>query len=423
MALVRPVRVELFRRTWPLGVWLPIETILADGASVTHQLAVGIGPRVPDEVPPSAVIGEVATPDGTGMAFDAFAAPELAAAFINYATPDVPVQRVRPVPGVRSGAAFVADDRWFVKAFRRIESGEHPGLELARVLAERGVGTVTPPVSSWRRGDSDLVGVARWVRGATSGAAMAAASIADVLERRCKPRESRLDFARSAEALGQLVASIHVALAAAFGSAPADGVALAGFLIDRLERRRAESGIDLDRVQSSFARLAAAEDLGTSIRVHGDLGLARVVSARSKWWLVDFDVDDVGTFDDRRVPISPLADVAAVLSSVSDVRIAAVAAAEASAGGREAEDREARVLGDAWEDRAVDAFVAGYTSNDQVHRLLPVERTSRDALLSVFELDRTVARLSRDARRDPGLIRLPTAEVDELLSAQPRRRW
>ena len=81
------------------------------------------------------------------------------------------------------------------------------------------------------------------------------------------------------------------------------------------------------------------------------------------------------------------------------------------------------MLAEAWEERSVDAIIAGYTSNDEVHRLLPVERISRDALLTLFELELSVRDLVRSADRGPELLRIPVEAVEDLAAASVRARW
>ena len=89
----------------------------------------------------------------------------------------------------------------------------------------------------------------------------------------------------------------------------------------------------------------------------------------------------------------------------------------------EADRREVRVLADAWEERAADALIAGYTSNDAVHRLLPVERIARDALLTRFELELSIRDLVVSTLRGHQLVSLPLESVDGLIDTPIRLRW
>ncbi len=128
----------------------------------------------------------------------------------------------------------------------------------------------------------------------------------------------------------------------------------------------------------------------------------------------------------EQLPMSPLCDLAGLLHGVG--RVAAQALADVSdpdATGytEQANQRELAVLAEAWEERSVDALIAGYTSNDEVHRLLPVERISRDALLTLFELELSVRDAVRALIVDPDLLRIPVDEVAELADGAVRTRW
>ena len=78
-------------------------------------------------------------------------------------------------------------------------------------------------------------------------------------------------------------------------------------------------------------------------------------------------------------------------------------------------DRELRVLADAWTVRNVNTFLAGYAEVDAAHRLLPQARASRDALLSVLELDKAVYEVAYELAHRPDLVDLPIQAVERLL--------
>jgi predicted trehalose synthase len=81
-------------------------------------------------------------------------------------------------------------------------------------------------------------------------------------------------------------------------------------------------------------------------------------------------------------------------------------------------DHELRVLADAWTVRNVNTFLAGYADVDAAHRLLPQSRPSRDALLSVFELDKAVYEVAYELAHRPELVDLPVQAVERLLNGE-----
>jgi predicted trehalose synthase len=81
-------------------------------------------------------------------------------------------------------------------------------------------------------------------------------------------------------------------------------------------------------------------------------------------------------------------------------------------------DDELRVLVEAWAVRSVNAFLSGYASVDEAHRLLPSGRGARDALLSVFELDKAVYEVAYELSHRPDLVDLPIRAVEDLLDSE-----
>jgi predicted trehalose synthase len=78
-------------------------------------------------------------------------------------------------------------------------------------------------------------------------------------------------------------------------------------------------------------------------------------------------------------------------------------------------DDELRLLADSWAERAINTFLSGYADVDEVHRLLPQARASRDALLSVFEMDKAVYEVAYELSHRPDLVDLPVRAVERLL--------
>ena len=259
----------------------------------------------------------------------------------------------------------------------------------------------------WRRGGTDLAVARRFERSRGEGVELALASLREMFNRRRAPRDCKLDFAAEAHGLGVCVAELHVALAEAFGQEAADGATWAQDMGAQLDRVAA-GHLDTHRVRGVYDRLRSADDLGMAIRIHGDLHLGQVLRLARDWLVLDFEGEPDRPVAERRRPSSPLRDVAGMTRSFHYV--AGMALRELGT-----IDGEVRLLADAWAERAVNTFLGGYASVDDVHRFLPQARTSRDALLSVFEMDKAVYEVAYDLAHRPDLADLPVRAVERLL--------
>jgi len=427
---VVPRRLETLRRRWPLLLWAPTDVVHEGGRRVTYQLLLGVRPTA-DGVEPDAVIGEVPAPEGTAVVYDALVDPELCIEFAESVMPGVEMRRPSALPGDYSNTSVVFEQRWILKLFRRLEDGPNPDVEITEALAAAEAEDIVGPVAVWRRGDADLAVIRAYHPRAVNGWDLAAASLEEMLRRRVQPRETTTDFGPEAATLGRALARVHVALAEAFGTRPADGEALADAMVAHL-RRAAPADDDLDEaeridlaaVEAVYRRLDGLDDLGEVIRVHGDLHLAQALRLRRGWVVIDFEGEPARPLAERRAPSSPLRDVAGMLRSFHyAARVALDDAEPLDPEGDAGHDPELLLLAAAWEERATDAFLTGYASIDGVHSLLPRDRRSRDALLTVFEMDKAIYELAYETGHRPHMTHIPRSAVHDLLGTADRRRW
>lgn len=419
------IRLELIRSEWPLVMWAPFEVHI-DGAPIIVQTVLAVAPEVPDAVPDNAIIGELTTSAGPVMAFDALGDPALATVFATHVAAGASPSTVKAMTHEPWGTTLELADQWELTIFRRVESGAHPDVELTRGLAEAGCSSVRPPAAVWRKNFYDLAVVRRSQRRAAPAETLFAESVQELLTRRCQPRESPLDVGATVTELGRALADIHVQSAATFGVTESTGDALIEQLTFRLPRHLGEASAN--RIAATYRRLAQADDLGLFIRVHGNLSPASVARSRQGWMFSRFGCDPESFAMYERVPSSPLSDVAGLLHGLGVIAKTALGDAVAANAGADAArdavpDVELSVLAEAWEERAVDALVSGYTSNDAVHRLLPVERISRDALLALFELERSVRRMVRITRERSALLSIPVEDLERIDLTEVRARW
>ena len=393
-------------------LWLLIEVRGDDGRGEPqwYQIPLGATPERPGHVPDSAMLGRMTTPRGEAHLFDALVDDELALAFAHHVAPYLHLNSVRAQGGEQTNTSVVLDERYILKVFRQVQPGPNPDVEVTERLGKVGYGAVPVPVAVWRRNQTDLAVVRRYERSRGDGYELATSSLREMFNLRRPPRDCKLDFADDARLLGESIAHLHVALAEAFGAEVADGATWASDMSAQLAR--VSSGrLDTERIEAIFDRLRGATDLGAAIRIHGDLHLAQVLRLQRNWMVLDFEGEPARPVDERRHPSSPLRDVAGMTRSFQYA--AAMALRQ-----HDEPDRELRVLADAWTVRNVNTFLAGYADVDAAHRLLPQARASRDALLSVFELDKAVYEVAYELAHRPELVDLPVRAVERLLDGE-----
>lgn len=402
-------RVETLRDGWPSLMWVLAE-VRGDGGAgrpMWYQLVLGAADEDPVELPPVSRLGSMPTPRGRAWLFDALADEELALEFCRVVDPEGTYASVRGLGGVHTNTSLVIDETWVLKVFRRLADGPNPDVEVTEALGGVGYGNVSVPVHVWRKGKADLAVLRRMERSRGEGRELALDSLREVFNLRRPPRDCRLDFSADAEYLGAEVARLHVALAEAFGAHRAQGAMWADDMVAQLHRIT-DGQLDTARIEAVYKRLRVADDLGMEIRVHGDLRLAKTLRVRRSWMLFDFEGEPARLVAERRRPSSPLRDVAGMTRSFHQV--AGVALAEVAS-----PDAELRLLADVWAERNLNAFLSGYATVDAVHRLLPQARASRDALLSVFELDAAVHEVAYELSHHPEVADRPTRAVQRLL--------
>lgn len=397
-------RVDTLVDDWPTLLWLLVSVRpRAGGEPVWYQVPLGARPERPAQLAAPAVLGRIDTPRGEAHLFDALADDELALAFVRHVAPDVHATSLRRTTAESRTTTLVLDEQLTLEVFRTVRPGPSLDIEVTEALGKVGFVQVPVPITVWRRNQTDLAVLRRFERVRGTGMELATSSLREMFQLRRPPRDCKADFAADATQLGAAIARLHVALGEAFGVISLDGDRLADSMTARLGRVAADR-LDETLIASIYDQLRGASDLGSAIRIHGDLGLERTLRLQRDWMMAGFDGEPGRSLDERRQRSSPLRDVAGMTRSLQQAAATALRQLEQA-------DRELRVLADAWMVRNVNAFLSGYADVDEAHRLLPQARISRDALLSVFELDNAVYELVHR----PELEDLPVQAIERLL--------
>jgi maltokinase len=318
---------------------------------------------------------------------------------------------VRPVGVEQSNSSVVFGEQLILKAFRRLEPGVNPELELLRFLSDRGFPHIAP-LTGWYEIEGRLIhatlGILQeFLADAEDGWEL----VLDGLEHDADGLLERL------RELGAVTGELHTALAD--GSDPdfapdepsSESLSLLTADVDEQIERLFMDLPDLDalaplagRGQDVRERLQALSRIGAGgrvIRTHGDYHLGQTMLAGRGWVILDFEGEPARPLAERRLKRSPLRDVAGMLRSFSY-------AAAASRMQRGVEPPEG------WEERAREAFLTGYRETIDA-TLLPPGQQVIDQLLAVFELEKAVYELRYELNNRPEWVGIPVAGILRLL--------
>jgi maltokinase len=321
--------------------------------------------------------------------------------------------RVRAMGAEQSNSSIVFDDKLVLKAFRRLEAGDNPELEMLRFLSGRDFPNIAE-LAGWidyegELMDATLAVVQRFVPGGRDGWELALDEIAS---------DPETFVARMTE-LGAVIGRMHTTLGSD-GSDPAfapeepsmESTSLITATIDeQIERLFVDLPSDnpdlepiVHRGEEVRDRLSLLSHVGAGgklIRHHGDLHLGQTLLAPDRWIVLDFEGEPARPLLERRRKRSPLRDVAGMLRSFAY----ASSAAEIQRGTQAPEG---------WEDRTREAFLAGYFAAVDPALLPPGEANAR-TLLTIFELEKAVYELRYELNNRPDWVRIPVAGIARLL--------
>ncbi|MDO9406858.1 hypothetical protein [Patulibacter sp.] len=325
---------------------------------------------------------------------------------------------VRPMGAEQSNSSVVIDDALVMKAFRRLEPGENPELEMTRFLSARGFPHIAELGGWYAYGGEIMEGtfgvVQRFVEGGRDGWEL-------VLDELATDPEGLLP---QIAALGVVVARMHNVLASDFNDPafapeePTDeALAIMTATIDeQIERLFVDLPEDDERLAAIAGRGEEARDrlrlvsniggAGRLIRHHGDFHLGQTLrvadgDAGPSWIILDFEGEPARALLDRRRKRSPLRDVAGLLRSLAY----AVSACRLQ--------RDFEPPAD-WEERARAAFLDDYLAEIEPSLMPPTPSATR-TLLSVLELEKAVYELRYELDHRPDWVPIPAAAIARLL--------
>jgi maltokinase len=435
---IRSTEILAGEGTWPALLRVEAEVSLTGTEDARYQVFLGLRPTGVDceflSGHEGAVLGEFDTAQGQALVYDALLDGELALALLRVIAPERTAERVRPLGAEQSNTSLVYDDAMILKVFRRLTQGHNPEVEVIETLAKVGFSSVPEPLASWRKDDMDLAFLQRFLPGATDGWHIALTSLRELFAEftigaapppgdalgagaatpfeATDPAEARGDFAAEAERIGEVTAEMHQAMARGFGTQKVTGDDHAKAMEEQLEQVLGPADASLaDGARRIINRLREISDPGPAIRVHGDYHLAQVLRTDAGWFVLDFEGEPARPLEERTRPSSPLKDVAGMLRSFSYAPAVALSYQE----------DDLSSLGQAWEARNREAFMAGYMRRAvEAEPILPTDPAVRSAVLAAFELDKALYEVAYERANRPDWARIPLSAVQRLTSEAAR---
>jgi maltokinase len=421
-----PTVVSVLRTEPPLLVSALVEIRFHAGTHDLYQLLLGFRPEADEWTS-----GVVAEHDGWTV-YDALCDPALARELVQLMRVGntLPAEEgrieFRPVDtsgfgadlseprqlGVeQSNSSVVFGDEVILKAYRRLEAGVNPELELLRFLTARSFPNIaslggwyayTGPVL-----EATLGILQEFVPDAVDGWELVLAELG---------RDPDAFLARLRR-LGEVTGELHSVLASdpsdpEFAPEEPSGEAIA-ILTATVDEEIESIFLDLpdsdavgpirgrgEEVREQLRLISHVGALGRVIRHHGDYHLGQVLWSGEDWIVLDFEGEPARSLPERRQKRSPLRDVAGMLRSFAyAVSAAELRGVDVPAG---------------WEERAREEFLAGY-SEAVDSSVVPPGRDATQKLLTIFELEKAVYELRYELNNRPDWARIPVAGMLRLL--------
>jgi maltose alpha-D-glucosyltransferase/alpha-amylase len=365
--------------------------------------------------------------------------------------------------------APIADGRQIMlKAFRRLEPGIHPEVEVTRHLVDAGFTHVAPVVATIdyeRRGDSCCTAamIQQHVESQADGWTHAMDALGRFFDQAAsrelpaaRPEITRLaalshtdpaadvmgGYLEVAGLMGKRTAEAHVALATdggspAFTAEPmgSDDLTLAIRRATAHTERtlgalanwgwtktsgdvlaRAHMLVDArDTLMRDLESVAALDAPGSKIRIHGDYRLGQVLVSEGDLFIQNLEGHLSWPAAAQREKLSPLRDVASMLRSFSYVSHAALLTRVAT---RPDDSGNLEAWARVWRTWAAAAFLHSYLATAGTSAILPPDPPQRDRLLRFFMLDRALRELDGELNNRPEWVGIPTSGILELLEIE-----
>jgi maltose alpha-D-glucosyltransferase/alpha-amylase len=359
--------------------------------------------------------------------------------------------KIRKIGAEQSNSSVLIEDKMVLKAYRKIERGIHPELEIGRYLTEVANYHSTPP----------LVGAVEHFLPDGQPAALAVIqafvpnqgdgwsyTLSHLKRRFSEILQGRADaggnhsYMALMERLGARIGELQRAFSIetddpAFRPEPitaedvdfrkrevqSEAVTTFGLLANSEhvlppeQQSRVQALLDQrGRILSMIAsfELRPGPTL-MKTRFHGDLHLGQVLVSDDDFYIIDFEGEPARPFDQRRAKQSPLKDVAGMLRSLDYA--AWSASFECAADDMDKLARVEKAAAD-WVVAASEALLRGYKSAAEGCSSYPADPESLRKTLDLFILEKALYEVRYELANRPAWLRIPVEGILRLLAHQ-----
>ena len=351
----------------------------------------------------------------------------------------------------QSNSSVLVGDRYLLKVFRRLQLGENPEIEVGRTLGARANDARVPSLLAWADYQAEgtlpisIAMVQQQIPSRGSAWQRALDQVDAFCERALVASRGRIDgeqvapsareigdamgaYRATIELLGRRTADLHRTMATidspGFGVHPFGQDDLAKLVFDvkahavraldlahaRRDTLSADAARQVDQlvalrpgIDGAIDRVLAVEDAGKRIRTHSDFHLGQVLEVDGDVFFIDFEGEPARPIAERRVPQSPLRDVAGMVRSFGYAARAGLRTflqTYPDAGPL----LEPWIAG--WEAQAKALYLRTYVKTIADTALLPSGQ-HRDRLLRALLLDKAFYELSYELNNRPDWVDIP----------------
>jgi maltose alpha-D-glucosyltransferase / alpha-amylase len=367
---------------------------------------------------------------------------------------------VRRAEVEQTNSSVILGERLILKAYRRLQKGVNPDLEIGRYLTEKARFENTPPLAgaieyTGPDGETTTLGL---LQGFVENQGDGWSYVLDYLDRYLEDRlltswspEGEEDeaeredlaaedafFAGLVRILGLRTGELHAAFAAptddeAFAPESTSPEEVGGWAdsvlaesrrtLDVLKRRRGvltgQAGPDADRLlrlSRELTRRVKSVSKGNfgvvKTRHHGDYHLGQVLVVGNDFQIIDFEGEPARPLAERRRKHSPLRDVAGMLRSFDyAIRSALMDLGAGRADQLERLEPWVRL----WEERTRRAFLDGYQEGVGDAASYPEDVEHARALIELFTLEKALYEIRYELDNRPDWVGIPIKSVLDLL--------
>ena len=356
---------------------------------------------------------------------------------------------IRKLGAEQSNSSILIAKKMVLKAYRKLERGIQPELEMGRYLTDVAKYPNTPPLlASVEQLDNEgqptaLAVIHGFVPNQGDGWSYTLSHLKQIfegiLEGMAKGNGNGA-YATLAERLGVRVAELHQAFAiesgdAAFQPEPIQATDVEGWkgqihieaettfgllansksVLPPEPHARVQALLEQQSRILSFItgfELKGGSNI-TKTRFHGDLHLGQVLVAGDDFYIIDFEGEPARPFAQRRARHSPLRDVAGMLRSLNYAAWSALF--DAGAGQPKnlvALEKPARD----WERESSAAFMRGYQKAIRGCSSCPADADIFQQMLDLFILEKALYEIRYELANRPSWLRIPVEGIMSLLA-------